>query len=421
MTVYEPQGLKKIFHYFRRVAAKNWLSRMPGVQIAITGSQGKTSTTQIITNICQSFGETVATDLNLDTTFNLPITALRVKPSTKYIVWELGIDHPGEMARHLEIAKPKIAVITGISPVHTDAEHMGSLKKLIEEKRRLIEVLPTDGTALLNYDDEHVRGMAKFTKAKVVWYGSDPKKCDVWVDRKSVNVSLEGTTAAFATKDSKFEIKTRLMGIHTVYNIMVGYLVMKAINSRGTYTDFQRIMNQVEPLRGRMNVEPGPFNTVVINDSLRANPQSTYTGLRTLDEISYTKGRKIAVIGEMGELERPEEEHKKTGRQIAKMKFDYVLCIGPLRKLTVDEAIKNGFPKNKIEFAENVFEAADKLKTLLKTNDLWYLKGSLLRNYKRILQILNGEKVCCDATLCPYNHCGYAADIGYSNKFEGRQ
>lgn len=380
---------------------------MPGLQIAITGSQGKTNTTNIITRICQSFGDTVVTDLNLDTSFNVPITALRIKPSTKYIIWELGIDHPGEMDRHLEIAKPKIAIITGISPVHTDEEHMGSLKKLITEKRRVIEVLPENGTAILNYDDDNVRSMAEFTKAKVLWYGSDSKKCDIWVDKKTIKVSLEGTTAMFSDKDSKFEIKTKLIGIYHVYNLMVGYLIMRLINDKSTATDFQRIIADITPLRGRMNIEPGPLHTILLNDSLRANPQSTYAGLRTLDEIPYKKGRKLAVIGEMGELENPQLEHKKTGEQIAKMKLDYILCIGPLRKFTIDEAINKGFPKNKIEYAANIFEAADKLKLILQHDDLWYLKGSLLRNYKRIVQLLNGEKVCCEEILCLYSHTGY--------------
>ena len=83
------------------------------------------------------------------------------------------------------------------------------------------------------------------------------------------------------------------------------------------------------------------------------------------------------------------------------------MCIGPLRKHTLDSAIENGFPKEKIGYAEDVFEAAEKLKKILKQHDLWYLKGSLLRNYKRIVQLLNGEKVCCDKVLCPYEHCGY--------------
>lgn len=406
MAVYQPTGIKKTFHNTRRLLAKSWLALQPATQIAITGSQGKTNTTNLITHVCGYFGSTVVTDINLDTTFNVPITALHVMPWTKYVVWELGIDHPGEMNSHLEIANPSVGIITGISPVHTDKEHMGSLDTLIAEKRKLIEALPKHGTAILNFDDTNVRNMAPFTHAKVQWYGSD-STADISVDRESIQLSLEGTRAIFHHNGQTFEIQTKLVGVHHVQNIMAAYLVMTAIQPHATSVQFNQIISQILPLKGRMSVDKGPMNTVLLNDSLRANPASTYAGLETLNKLNYHNGRKIAVIGEMGELEKPEKEHRKTGDQIAGMKLDYVLVIGPLRKFTIDEAIKKGFPKEKIDYAADVFEAAEKLKKILQPNDLWYLKGSLLRNYKRIVQLLNGEQVCCQEVLCPYEHCGY--------------
>ena len=156
-----------------------------------------------------------------------------------------------------------------------------------------------------------------------------------------------------------------------------------------------------------MNVEKGPLHTIVLNDSLRANPESTKSGLETLVRMQYTVGRKIAVIGEMGELEKPEDEHKKTGDILADLMPDVVLCIGPLRQFTIKQALEKGYPKDRMYYAKDVFEAAEILRKILKPGDLWYLKGSLLRNYKRILQLLNEEKVCCNAVLCPYEHCGY--------------
>ena len=406
MSVYQPTGIKKIFHNAQRFIAKIWISLQPATQIAITGSQGKTNTTNIISHICNNLGSTVVTDLTLDSTFNIPITALKVAPWTNYVVWELGIDHPGEMANHLQIAHPSIGIITGISPVHTDKEHMGSLETLIAEKRKLIESLPKTGTAILNLDDEHVRGMAPYTKAEVKWYGSDDQ-ADVWAEKNSIQVSLEGTKGIVHDDGQTFEINTKLIDVHHIYNIMAGYLVAKILKPALDVILFQKIIQEATPLRGRMSVEKGPLDTILLNDSLRANPASTRSGLITLNKIPYPKGRKIAVIGEMGELADPESEHRKTGELIAELQLDYVLCIGPLRKVTIDEAVKHGFPKEKIGYAADVFEAADKLKQILKPNDLWYLKGSLLRNYKRIVQLLNGENVCCHEIMCPYEHCGY--------------
>ncbi|MEO0087738.1 MAG: Mur ligase family protein, partial [candidate division WOR-3 bacterium] len=111
---YEPQGFKKIYHKTKRFLANKWLSLWHPLQIAVTGSYGKTSVSQFLAKILNQEAPTVNTDINLDTNFNVPITALKVKPSTKYLVWELGVDHINEMNKHLEIANPKIGIITGI-------------------------------------------------------------------------------------------------------------------------------------------------------------------------------------------------------------------------------------------------------------------------------------------------------------------
>src|SRR3990167_10635627 len=406
MTIYHPTGTKQIYHQAKRTLAKIWLGFNNPIQIAITGSQGKTNTTKIAASILEKAGPTVSTDTNLDTTFNIPITAFKVRPWTKHVIWELGIDHLGEMSHHLEIVKPSISCITGISPVHTDVEHLGSFETLIQEKRKIIEVLPESGTAILNYDDEYVRQMDKYTKAKVIWYGTDPKHCDIWVDTRSIKINLTGTKFEINISNKKYPVHTGLIGTHHIYNLMAGYLIAKAAHpNHGLINNFQIVANEMQPLKGRMNIEKGPLKTLLLNDSLRDNPASTNAGLETLFKLEYKKGRKIAVLGEMGELGDPVEEHKKTGREIAKFKPDFVVGIGPLRKYTLEIAILSGYPKEKTAYAANVLVAAEILKNVLKPDDLWYLKGSLLRNYKRIPQLLNEEKICCEAILCPYSHC----------------
>ncbi|OGK34836.1 hypothetical protein A3F59_00515 [Candidatus Roizmanbacteria bacterium RIFCSPHIGHO2_12_FULL_38_13] len=407
MSTYKPQGFKKLFHDTRRFLAKKWLSIMPALQIGITGSHGKTNTTLLVAKVLEAFGPTVATDINLDTIFNVPITAFKVMPWTKYVVWELGIDTPQEMDYHLEIAKPTIGIVTGISPVHTDYDHLGSMENLIKEKRKLIEILPAHGYAILNGDDANVKSMSSQTKTKTIFYGISAGS-NVQVDNHSLKVSLDGTSFKLNDEGETYEIQTGLIGVHHIYTVMAGYCLLKAIKPENNFQHkFIKVVKKIKPLQGRMNLEKGPMNTLLLNDSLRANPDSTRAGLETLEQIPYTKGRKIAVIGEMGELDDPVSEHKKTGIEICKLKLDYVLCIGPLRRYTVKSAIENGFSKERIGYADDIFEAADRLKKLLKPNNLWYLKGSLLRNYKRIVQLLNGEKVCCDRVLCPYEHCGY--------------
>lgn len=423
---YQPHPIKKIFHNSRRFFARQWLSRQKALQIALTGSHGKTNTSYVLSNILSSLGTTVATDINLDTTYNIPITSLKVTPWTKYVVFELGIDHPHEMSDHLDIVQPKIGIITGIAPVHTDKEHLGSLENLIKEKRKLIEALPETGYAILNYDDPNVRNMASYTKAKIIWFGTDKKNCDVWVDPKTIQLSLDGTVfelggLTFGGQTST--VATRLIGKHHIYSVMAVFAATQAVakltNVSISPADFVEKLKRIPSLPGRMSAEPGPLETIVLNDSLRANPASMQSGLETLSEIHYEKGRKIAILGEMGELEHPIEEHDKIGELLSRLKLDYVVGIGPLQKYTTKEAVEKGMDKQKTIWVPTVYEAAKVLSTIIKKDDLMYLKGSLLRHVERVLLILEGKKVGCTVTLCPfYYHCSKCKYLksGYQNK-----
>lgn len=431
--MYHPTGIKKLYHQIKRTLAQRWLNLYHPIQIGITGSQGKTTTSQILAKVLSCLGTTVVTDTNLDTTFNVPITALKVRPWTKFLVWELGVDHIDEMERHLEIAKPTIGIITGISPVHTDQEHFGSLENLIKEKRKIIENLPNKnegGIAILNYDDPIVRNMSLSTKAQVFFYGSDQKNCHYCFDKKSIQISLNGTTFKLIQPNSTDStnsqlISTKLIGRHFASNLTAVFAVLDIVlksflksiqpistnstqsNQPSSFSILNHALKKIEPLRGRMNIEKGPLGTIILNDSLRANPKSTNEGLKTFYQIDYKRGRKIAVLGVMGELYDPINEHKKTAETIIKYPPEFVIGVGNYRRYTVNEAIRKGFPKDKIFYSQDVFEAAEILKKIIKPGDFLYLKSSLLRNLWRIIKILKGKQVCCRAEFCPYHHCRF--------------
>lgn len=429
---YSPKGIKKIYHQTRRFLAKNWLRLCHPVQIAITGSQGKTNTTQTLYQVLKNIAPTIVTDINLDTNFNVPITALKVTPWTKFAVFELGVDHIGEMDKHLEIVKPHISVITGISPVHTDKEHFGSIENLIAEKRKLIEKLTPNDFAILNYDDENVRKMSSYTKAKIIFYGSDTNHCQFYYDKNSVKITLSGTHfKLFSTNFNHFQsISTKLIGLHHSSNLTAVYAVLKTLFPKDKKIDsiFKKTVFNLKPLRGRMNIEKGPMGTILLNDSLRANPKSTDEGIKTFYKINIDKNnfqlnychpefiseshknykpKKIAVLGVMGELYDPVTEHKKTAQTLIDFPPDIIIGVGNYRKYTIDELIKLGFPKEKALFAKDVFEAAEILKKIIHPCDFIYLKSSLLRNLWRIIKILKGEKICCHEEFCPYSHCKF--------------
>lgn len=401
---YKTNFFKSIFHKTRRLLAKKWLKIIPTTQIAITGSQGKTNTSSLIKKILAK-KMTVTTDLNLDTIYNVPITALHVKPWTKYTVFELGVDHVGEMDIHLKIVEPKIAIVTGISAVHTDAEHFGSLENLIAEKTKLVRALPKNGFAILNWDDENVRGMADKTQAQVLFYGSNPKKCDAYFLSKECEVGLDGIKFVIHDKKTAVKVESSLIGLHHASNITAVYLLCKILNF--PIDKFLKKLKEIKPLHGRMNVEEGPKGTVILNDSLRANPTSTAMGLKTLSLIKHDTGKKIAVLAEMGELQKPEEEHRKIGKIISELNIDSVICIGPYQQFTYND-IKN-IDKY---YADNVYEAGEILKKIANKGDLIYLKGSLLRHIERVLYVFDDKTVNCRLVSCDnYNTCSKCKNL----------
>lgn len=410
---------KELFHVGRRFLAKNWLKFHPQLTIiGVTGSYGKTSTTRAIATVLAQRSPTLQTDLNLDTVYNLPITLLKLRSQHNFLVLEMGVDHKGEMDSHLSLVKPSIGVVTGVTPVHAEPELLGSLEGIVEEKSKLPEALPKNGWAILNRDNRYVWEMAKNTQAKVLGYGL-ASGADFWADQ--IKVSLTGTSFDLHYSDPQSGrkallagVKMGLLGEHFVHAALAATAVglICGLSKEQIITGLVKL----KPLPGRMSLEKGPLGITVLDDHLRANPASTLAGLKTLKTLVH-RGRKIAILGEMGELGRyTQEEHRRIGKEVAGLKIDFLLGVGPLQKLTIEEAVKNGFAEDQVFWAQNVREAAIFFKSYLKDGDLVYLKGSLLKHLERIIILLEGRKVTCDLVSCHYYQpcqtCPRVTDVG---------
>ena len=379
--------LKNIFHKLRRIAAKFWLVTHPKVEvIGITGSYGKTNTTAAIFHILAQKFKVLSTGLNLDTRFNIPITVLKLGKHEK-LVLEYGIDHPGEMSYHLFVAKPRVAVITGITPVHADKAHLGSLQNIIKEKSKLAAAVPKDGWVLVNWDDQLARQIAEAARGRVIFYGRNRYHCEFWASH--IKTSFKGTSFKLHFRGSSHLVKTPLIGKHSVSIALAAAVVGSMCGMK--WREILAGLKDLTPLDGRGNIEPGPKGSIIVNDARRANPASTVAGLQLLADL--TAKRKIAVLGEMGELGDYEEEgHRSVGRKAAQTKPDYLICVGSATKFIAEEATK-GMKKDKVIWVKDVFEAAGILNGLLREGDLWYLKGSLLKHLERIPLIIEGKDV----------------------------
>jgi UDP-N-acetylmuramoyl-tripeptide--D-alanyl-D-alanine ligase len=393
--------VKKFFHHIRHRAAAIWLNgfRTRTIQIAITGSYGKTSTTNAIYQALSAVHPTIRTDTNLDTIYNVPITALRVRSRHRFAVFELGIDSRNEMDFHLRIVRPAISVVTGITPVHSDEKHAGSLEHLIQQKGRIIEVLGPNGTAILNADDPEVRAMSGRTQARVLWYGAG-EGCDYRI--RDVVLSLSGSAFTIYTPRGEIRVETRLLGAHHAANLAAAAAVA---HLAGLSNDVIRTaFGALEPLSGRFSVETGPNGLTLINDTLRANPASTTAGLRYLEEIGAAQ-RTIAVLGEMGELgDHAISGHREVGVAAAQAGPDLLITVGNLTRHTAEAARQEGLPDERVHAVDSVHAAAALLTEHGRPGDVIYLKGSLMRHMERIPMILAGQTVGCRVIACPFYH-----------------
>ena len=404
---------KKLFHYCRRQAARLWLKVHPQVKIiGITGSFGKTNTTKAVEAVLKNHFSTVITDTNLDTIYNLPITLLKIRRQTEVAILEYGIDRQGEMSQHLQLVRPKIAIITGITPVHSEKNMLGSIEGIVKEKGKLLEALPSDGLAILNFDNPLVIKMACKANCPIITYGSKPK-FDYYFDKS--RVTKQGTSFNVHFKKngrtvSKL-INLKLLGEHFGQEALAALAIANIfkVDLNLACQDLEKLI----PLPGRMSLEAGPKNTWLINDSLRANPASTIAGLKTLSDISH-HGPRLAVLGEMGELgQYQNQEHYRVGQFLAQLKnIDYLVTLGPTTKKIVRGAIDSGFPQKQVFYTANHQQAAKVLEKLLTSETIWYLKGSLLKHMERVLLSLSGKRVACQKNSCHnYHHCSECEEI----------
>src|SRR3972149_2215616 len=219
---------RPFFHSSRRLLAKLWLqSHGKATIIGVTGSYGKTNTVAAIEAVLSQKFKTLSTDVNLDTNFNIPITILKLTNQEKLIL-EYGVDHVGEMGRHLSLAKPKIAVVTGISPVHADQAHLGSLENIIKEKSKLVKAVPKDGF--------------------------DKNRTSIWANR--IKLTASGLEFNLHYKDQMVKVRTSLIGTAFVENCLAASAV--GILSGMDISLIARGLESLKPMEGRMSIEPGP-------------------------------------------------------------------------------------------------------------------------------------------------------------------
>ncbi|MFA5997671.1 MAG: UDP-N-acetylmuramoyl-tripeptide--D-alanyl-D-alanine ligase [Candidatus Paceibacterota bacterium] len=383
--------------------------------IAVTGSVGKTSTKDAIFAVVgeklvarksvKSFNSEIGlplTILNCENGWNNPFIWLKniIKGFAlivsrmhypKWLVLEVGADKPGDIVRATNIITPDIAVITRFSEVPVHVEFFKTPDELYEEKANLVKALRNTGVLIVNADDDRVLALREKTKAKSLTYGlsGGAMFCATNIQVAYDKGAPVGTTFKLEYDGSVFPVEMKgVLGVQPVYSALAAiatgvYLKLNIIDI------LEKLTVHISP-PGRMRLIPGLKGTTIIDDTYNASPVAAEAAVEALRSIK-TKGRRIAVLGDMLELGKYTiDEHKKLGTQAASF-VDMILAVGPRAKYIIEGALEGDMSeKNLLEFDDSQ-EAGKYLESILNSGDVILAKGSQGVRMERVVEEVMGE------------------------------
>lgn len=339
--------------------------------VGVTGSNGKTSTKNMLRAVLSDVAPTVAPEGSFNNHVGAPISMLRIDEATEYLVVEMGASGPGEIARLVEIARPDTGVVLKVGLAH--AGGFGGIEGTRAAKSEMVTDLPATGTAVLNADDDRVAGMASVTAARVVTFGQGPT-----ADYRAsdVDVSASGTSFTFEHAGTSRPVSLRILGEHHVMNALAALTV---VGEWGV--DLDRAVSVLEGVtraeRWRMEVLDAPGGVTVVNDAYNASPDSVAAALKTLAQITGPDRRSVAVLGEMAELgEYARDEHDRVGRLVVRLNVRQLVVVGhEARHIHMAAGLEGSWDGESV-LVDTIDEAYDLLQDSLRAGDVVLVKSS---------------------------------------------
>jgi UDP-N-acetylmuramoyl-tripeptide--D-alanyl-D-alanine ligase len=361
----------------QRLAA-SWRNRHNPRVIGITGSVGKTTTKELVAAVLARRYNTLRSRGSYNNEIGLPLTLLQITSAHERVVLEMGMYDVGEIADLARIARPHVGVVTNIGPVHL--ERAGSMERIADAKTELVQALPPDGVAILNYDDPLVREMAQKTRARVLYYGLSPK-ADLWASGIE-GMGLEGIHFRLHHGGETLHLRVPLLGRHSVHTALRAAAVglVEGESWQEIIEGLQRGSPQL-----RLVAVDGINGSTLLDDSYNASPQSTLAALNLLDELD---GRKIAVLGDMLELGNYEEEgHRKVGLRVIDS-VDVLITVGRLGRIIAKEAQRWGFPPSSAYVLDDNAQTIELLQEIIVPGDIVLVKGSRALRLEEVVMAL---------------------------------
>ena len=366
-----PPGLPQTFAILRAAdtlvayqnLAANYRKTLPLKVLGITGSNGKTSTKDFAASILGRAFRVTKTEGNFNNHVGLPRTILEANRDHQFAVWELGMNHPGEIAALARIASPDAGIITNIGIAHI--EFMGSREAIAQEKGALAEAIDPGGFVVLNADDDFSSSIANRTRARVIFAGIEEGAI------RAIEVKQTAAGCEFTIVESAHRCRAQLPvpGLHMVQNAILAVAAGRAFGI--SLEECAAGLVSAPLAKARLQIRE-IHGVQFIDDSYNANPDSMKAALRTLMELD-ADGKRIAVLGRMLELgEESERGHREVGEAAATLGIDHLISIG---NDTIALAAEQAGLENSA-IAQDASDAAEMLNEIVGPGDLVLIKGS---------------------------------------------
>jgi len=347
--------------------------------IGVTGSNGKTTTKNMLREVLSTKGKTIAPEESFNNEVGAPYSMLKIDEQTKFLVVEMGAGGPGTIKYLAQMCEPDIGIELKVGLAH--AGEFGGIEATENIKAELVEELAPTGIALLNFDDERVMNMATRTKAKALTFGLGQ---DSDYSASDVAISLSGTSFDYSAPDrTKSKVNLHILGEHHVYNALAALATGEILG-----VDRKEAIQAIESMKlaekWRMELGVAESGLTVINDAYNASPDSMRAALQTLAQLGRISGKKtVAVMGEMAELgEFSAHEHDAIGRIAVRLNLGQVVVVGKAAKLIHMGASQEGSWDGESQYFDEISNALAYLREMLTGDEIVLVKSSKSANLR---------------------------------------
>jgi len=363
--------------------ASLWRRKFPVTLIGISGSNGKTTTKEMLAAILEQEGPTLKNPGNLNNWIGLPLSLFSLNEGHRFAVMEMGMNHSGEIARLCQIARPSVGMLTNIGPAHL--EGLGTLSAVARAKGELFEALEPDHWAVINGDDARIRDLARTCKARKITFGL---KTEAQVRADRLSITDRGVRFRILFQGEE-EIFLPIQGAHNISNALGAAATPLALG-----LSLKRVRQGLENFQlpeQRLQIKKGILGVCLIDDTYNANPASMKAALKVFQSLRPgTRGG--LVLGDMLELgNQSTEAHREIGRMIGEMGVDYLLCLGPLSEEMLEEAKSGNRPPQMAFWASDHKEVIDLLRGIIREGDWVLVKGSHGLDMESIVRALEEQ------------------------------